>query len=80
MFSTTHFCIFNTKIEKFNKLFVPWWPLPLGVIVDMKNCNPICKLCANWLPEKEDIEDIEDIIKDRSKINTKCINELKKLS
>lgn len=52
---------------------------PLDVKVDMKNSNRICRVCANCLLEKEGIEDIEDIIKDRSKINTKCINELKKL-
>ena len=50
-------------------------PLPVDVKVDMKNSNRICRVCANWLPEKEGIE---DIIKDRSKINTKCINEWSK--
>jgi hypothetical protein len=48
-----------------------WWPLPLGVIVDMSKENPICRLCGNWLIEKGDIV---DIIKNSTKINTKCIN------
>ncbi len=38
--------------------------------------NPMCKVCANWLTKEEDIEDIEDLLKDVSRNrNIKCINE-----
>ncbi len=55
-----------------------YWPLPLGVMVDISNNNPICRLCANWLSEKGDIGDIEDISKNSTKRNKKCINEWNK--
>jgi hypothetical protein len=51
-----------------------YWPLPLGVIVDMSK-DSICRLCGNWLTEKVEIVDIEDI----AKRDSKCINEYKKV-
>jgi len=57
-----------------------WWPLTLGE--SKERCktikNPMCRVCANWLTNEEEIEDIEDIIKevkDVSRRDKKCINE-----
>ena len=63
-----------------------WWPLPVDVKVDEKIVNPICRACANWLPDTcgatsqqapcTTLGDIEDILKgELIKKDTICINE-----
>lgn len=62
-----------------------WWPLPVDVKVDNKIVNPICRVCANWIPDTcnatsqvpgTKLADIEDILKSGLiKRDTRCINE-----
>jgi hypothetical protein len=62
----------NIKNNNDSDICLNWWPISTDECVETnKNIiNPLCKVCANWLP------DIEDILKDPSTIKrSKCINE-----
>jgi hypothetical protein len=55
----------NIKINNDSEICQNWWPVSTGVILETSENipHPLCKVCANWLP------DIEDIVK-----SSKCIN------
>lgn len=56
----------NIKIKDDSEVCLNWWPISSGICIKTHNnmIHPLCKVCANWIP------DIEDIIN-----CSKCINE-----
>ena len=75
-----YFITNNIKINNDSEVCLNWWPVSTGVYVEINEKNenlphPLCKVCANWLP------DIEDIVKNISTIkSSKCVNEWSKSS
>jgi hypothetical protein len=69
-----YFISSNIKINNDSELCLNWWPV--SCLETNENLpHPLCKVCANWLP------DIEDIVKSSSTIKgSKCINEWSKSS
>jgi hypothetical protein len=61
-----YFTTNNIKINNDSKLCFNWWPVSTGISIEKTENmpHPLCTVCANWLP------DIEDIVK-----SSKCINE-----
>ena len=67
---------YDTNIKMNNtEVCFNWWPVSKNVCIDTdeKLPHPLCKVCANWLP------DIEDLVKNPSTTkHSKCINEWSK--
>ena len=77
-----YFIKYDTKNDTTDKkindsaVCLNWWPVSTGVCVQTNEIlpHPLCKVCANWLT------DIEDIVKFPSTTikRSKCINQLNK--
>jgi len=62
----------NIKNINDSNLCLNWWPITKDVYVETNENwpHPLCAVCANWLP---DIEDIGKILLTTK--HSKCINE-----
>ena len=71
-----YFITSNIKINNDSEVCLNWWPVSNEKNETNENLpHPLCKVCANWLP------DIEDIVKNTSTIkSSKCVNESSKSS